>query len=69
MPGLDTKRTLCLYINHGRLDTICWFTILTLPSSFQTALWKENLSLEFHTSAATKISGGYVTQKEDVLFK
>lgn len=42
---------------------------LALPSSSQTALERENPGLEFSTSAATKISVGYVTQKEDVLFK
>lgn len=42
---------------------------LALPSSSQTALERENPGLEFSPSAPTKISVGYVTQKEDVLFK
>lgn len=42
---------------------------LALPSSSQMALQRENPSLEFSTSAATKRSVGYVTQKENVLFK
>lgn len=37
---------------------------LALPLSSQTLLQRENPGLEFSTSAATKISVGYVIQKE-----
>lgn len=39
------------------------------PQASSQHFRKKNLSLEFHTSAATKISVGYVAQKEDLLFK
>lgn len=47
----------------GGLIQFIVLKIITLPSSFQTVLQKESLSLEFCISAVTKISTGYLTQK------